>query len=72
MIETGKCSKNDGSFTCVIVNFVFEHLVLSISDSGENYLVTVKDVKISPDPAVRGGDAIFDIPAVTSMKFLLC
>lgn len=34
--------------------------------STEDYKVAVKDVKVTPDPVVRGGDATFEIPAVTS------
>lgn len=32
----------------------------------EDYRVTIRDVKVSPDPVVRGGDATFEIPAVAS------
>lgn len=42
-------------------------LFMIISDSGDSYPVAIRDVKISPDPVVRGGDAIFQIPAVASM-----
>ena len=33
----------------------------------EEYRVTVKDVKVNPDPVVRGNDATFQIPAIASM-----
>ena len=33
----------------------------------EEYRVTVKDVKVNPDPVIRGNDATFQIPAIASM-----
>eukprot|EP00250_Pteridium_aquilinum_P023099 c26197_g1_i1 orf=114-569(+) len=32
----------------------------------EDYQVTVKDVKVNPDPVTRGGNATFEIPAIAS------
>ncbi|KAI5071536.1 hypothetical protein GOP47_0013787 [Adiantum capillus-veneris] len=48
------------AFTPVaIANSTWRHC-----SSTEDYHVTVKDVKVNPDPVIRGGDATFEIPAV--------